>query len=223
MITPKAIDLQGPLTRGKTITVLSESPTAAGAEARQFSLDADNILVSLFATAVTGTLDVKVETLTTDDPTDKAIEVITFPSVTAATSNLLIKKTAAVMSRIRITATYTGSATYEVRARGIGTGETSVKILGPAEGSASQIDVPASATLILPAATNDRNGIVIKNFETAGTKILYLGYTAVEATTAVGFPLEGKESLGIDLAAGTEIYAIADSGTIDVRLLEAAN
>lgn len=210
--------MTGPLPQGKTTVILDETVDAAGTTVREFGIDSDSVLISVFAEAVTGDLDIVVKTVTDDNEDIKQVPVITFPTITAATSNLIIRKAAAVMSRIRIEVTYTGTATYQVWARGIGTGEASVRILGANDGSASQLDVGTTATLLVPTALTDRSGIIVKN---NGSGTLYIGFTAGEATVAGGYPLTANESMGMDIAAGAEVYGVADAGTIDVRILEA--
>lgn len=215
--------IRGPLPQGKTATIMGSQNGASDLEGtlvKEFSLDADSILVSLFATSVAGTLDVSVSTFTEEG---KEVNVITFPQVTTTSTSLVIRKAAAVMSNIRVTATAAGgAATFEVRARGIGTGEASVRILAANEAKASQTDVSTSATLLIPAALNDRAGLVIKNNNATAGNILYIGFTLAEATTGNGYPLGPLEALGIDVSAGQEVYAIG-STTIDVRILEASS
>lgn len=210
---------RGPLQAGQTRIVLDLEETDAGTKTEKFVIEADSILVSLFASTVDAELDVVVSTYT---ESGKEVDIITFPQLTASTTNLVIRKAAATMSNIIVRATYTGAATFEVRARGIGTGEASVRILAANEAKASQTDVGTSAQLLVGAALNDRAGLVVKNNnETAGQK-LYLGFTLAEATAATGYPLGPLEALGIDVAAGQEVYAIGTT-TIDVRILEASS
>lgn len=211
-----------PIDKGKiphqvTCTLIDEATTGAGTTEVQASIEGDSVVVSLFAEVVSGTLDVTVYTLTEDG---KEVEIISFPQLTAPTSELLLKKAALAMSRIRVEATYTGSATYEVRAKPISAGETSVRLLGASEGKASQITIPNTATVLIPASLQDRSGLIIKNFD--NSKTIYLGYTLAEATTGNGYPVGPGESIGMDIAAGVTIYAISDSPSADVRIMEAA-
>ena len=207
----------GAVAQGKTNTIINESTTVAGIITEYFTVETDSVLISLYADVVSGTLDVSVYTLTDNG---KELGVITFPQLTAPTSELLLKKAAVVMSRVKVVATYTGATTFEVRARGISTGETSVKIIGAATGKTSKETVTTSTTILIPAALNDRSGLILKNFSTTGT--LYIGYTLIEATSLVGYPISPGESLGMDISSGVAVYAVASAGTIDVRIMEAA-
>lgn len=206
----------GPIAYGKTETILSLSATGSGTRSESFSIESDSVLVSLFAEVVSGTLDVSVYTLTDDG---KELGIINFPQLAAPTSELLLKKAAAAMSRIRVVATYSGATTFEVRARAIGAGESSVKILGASQAKASQLTVGTTPTLLFPISLQDRAGLIVKN---NGSVILYVGYSAAEATPANGYPIAAGESLGIDVGSGATIYARAASGTVDVRLMESA-
>jgi hypothetical protein len=211
-----------PIDKGKiphqvTCTLIDEATSGAGTTEVQASIEGDSVVVSLFAEVVTGTLDVTVYTLTEDG---KELEIISFPQLSAPTSELLLKKAALAMSRIRVEATYTGQATYEVRAKPISAGETSVRLLGASEGKASQITIPSTATVLIPASLTDRSGLIVKNFD--NSKTIYLGYTLAETTTGNGYPLGPQESMGMDIAAGVTIYAISDSPSADVRIMEAA-
>ena len=209
----------GKLATGNEKVVLKVDDSGAHTVTRTFTIEADSVLVSLFASTVDAELDV---TVSTYGKKGEEVDIITFPQLTAASSNLILRKAAATMSNIKITATYTGAATFEVRARGIGTGEASVRILAANEAKASQTDVGTSATLLVPAALNDRAGLVVKNNNFTAGQTLYVGFALAEATAAVGYPLGPQEALGIDVAAGQEVYAIGTT-TIDVRIMEASS
>lgn len=208
----------GPIPHGKTETVMNLVTTSAGTRIEYFSVEADSVLISLFAEVVSGTLDVSVYTLTEEG---KELQVITFPTLNAPTSELLLKKAAAVMSRIKVVATYSGASTFEVRARAIGAGETSVKILGASQAKASQLTVGIIPTPLFPVSLTDRAGMIVKNNGT--TAILYIGYSIAETASGIGYPIGPGESLGIDLGSGSTIYGRASTGTIDVRLMESAS
>lgn len=207
----------GPIAHSKTCTIMDLVSTGgAGSKTVEASVESDSVLVSLFAEVVSGTLDVVVYTLT---ESGKEVEILSFPQLAAPTGELVIKKAAVTMSRIKIVATYSGDSTFEVRARGIGIGETSVKIAGADEAKASQKDISTGTpTVLIGSSLTDRGGMVIKNY-TAGT-VLYVGFSPAETTLANGYPIGSFESLGLDIASGVTVYAVADTGTVDVRLLE---
>jgi len=206
------------LSLGKVLTVLSEAPTAAGTSSRRFSIESDSVLVSVFATAVTGTVDIKVYTQAGDDDTQD-VEVISFPTLSAPTSFLLLRKSAVVMQYVRIEATYTGSCSFTIKAKAINAGETSVSILSSGNFTASQNDVTnGAAELVIPVSLTDRDGLILKNNSTSG--ILYIGESSVAANSTTGYPIYPGESLAMDIAAGATVWGIADVPTLDVRILE---
>lgn len=209
--------LSEPLPLGKTGIVMTESPTEAGTKLVTFSVDAEAVLVSLFVESVSGDLDVSIKTLTEDDHT---FLVAVLPTVSAPTTELLIKKAATVMGRVLIEATYTGATVFEIRARGISSAEASVKVLGATDAAASSTTIGAAPAIIIGSALSDRSGVVIKNNNlTAGR--LFLGFSAAQASLSVGYPIGPQEALALDVDAGVVIWGMADSGTIDIRILEA--
>jgi len=105
----------GSLPRGKEFRILEESTAGAGVSNETIGIDADSVLVSLFITAITGTLTVRVYT-TTDDGQEKLI--LTMPVQSAPTSELVINRAGPSMDRIRVEATYTGACNYSIRVRG---------------------------------------------------------------------------------------------------------
>lgn len=207
-----------PLPLGKVTTILNEVAAPAGTKIVRFTLDCESVLISLFVGSIgPGTLTVTVFTETDEG---KDLEVISFPVISGPTANLLLKKAAVAMNRIRVEATSTASSvTYEIRAKGISSAEASVKILGANDWHVSQITVPTVATLLIPVALVDRSGLLLKNFNTSG--ILYIAESVPNTTSAIGWPLGPGESLALDLSAGESVYGIASSGTIDCRIAEA--
>lgn len=206
-----------PIPQGKTVRVASEAPTSAGTTSWTFTTDADAVLISLYVASVSGDLDLELYTQTEEG---KDLLIATFPTVSAPTANLLIKKGATIISQLKVVATYTAAATYEIYARGVSAAEASVKVLGATSARASQTNISTSATLAVPAALTDRSGLVIKNNNGLGGASIYIGFSAAEATIANGYPISAQESLGIDIASGVELWAISSAGTTDIRLLE---
>lgn len=210
--------LNTPLDLGKEVRVVQNSPTAAGSEIYQLSLDAEAVLVSLYVSATSGDVDVNV---TTEGAEGQDVEVITFPTISAPVTELLLRKSASVLRKIRINVTYTGSCSFEIRARGVSAAASSVVIEGASDFSVTQKDITTTATTLLAASLTDRRGILVKNNNIGSAEVLYIANTLAKATSAVGFPIEVGGNLSLDLQAGSELYAISSSGTIDVRIVEA--
>ena len=211
---------QTSLSPGKALTVLSEAPAAAGTSARRFAVESDTILISLYASAVSGDVTVKVYTQAGDDDTQD-VEVISFPVISAPTTELLLRKAAVVMQYVRVEVTYTGACNYTVKAKAIQSGETSVRLLGQNQATAYATTVNTSTGLLIPAALTDRVGIALHN-TSAGT-LVYLGFTNAEAISIDACELAPGEKAGLDVASGVAIYARAASGTVKVKIMEAGS
>lgn len=211
--------LVSPLKQGKEVSVIKEEVTAAGTTERTFTLDADTFLLSVQATVLTGTLTIEALTETAEG---QQVSILTYPVISAPTTVLQLKEpdNSQTMQRVRIRATYTGTATYQVRARGLARGQSRVQVQGNGSWDATQTDIGTTATLVIPAALNDRSGLVLLNNNLSSGK-LYIGPTAAKAVVATGYPIGPQQAIALDIDAGAEVYAIADSGTIDVRILEA--
>ena len=152
-----------PLTQGKEIPVLHEETTAAGSKSRTITLDSDTLLVSVQATVVSGTLDIEVLTETAEG---QDLSVITFPTLSAPTTSMILREptTSQVMQRIRFVATYTGACTFKINARGLGRGQSNIKILGNPDWDASKTTITSgTAQLVISAALTDRSGLVMLN------------------------------------------------------------
>lgn len=206
----------GSLPRGKEFKLIDQTATQAGSVTESIGIDSDSVLVSLFVEQISGDLDVIVYT---EVDTDQEVELFRFPTISAVTGSLLIRKAALSMDRVKIVCTYTAGCKFSVRVRGIGAGEASVRIEGQTNAQASQASISTSAGVIIPSDLDDRVGLVLKNNSTSG--ILYIGFTLGEATSGNGYPISPGESLGMDLAAGQSIYGLSSAGTIDVRILQA--
>jgi hypothetical protein len=204
-----------PLPTGKQVTIFSETAFGPATESRRFTIDADTVLLSLYVTSISGGNLIVTAYTETDD--NKEVGIATFPTITGPTSELLLKKAAAVMGRIRIQVAATGTCAFEVRARGITIGEASVRILGAVEGQASQLTVGTSTQVVISSGLADRNGLILKNNNISG--IMYIGFSPAEATVAVGYPMGPGESLALDVENGTTVYGIG-TVPIDVRVLE---
>lgn len=197
--------------------MIAEVTTGAGSTDRQSSVQTDSLLASLWVNSVTsGTLSVSVYTLTDNG---KEVLLFSFPVLSAPTANLLLKKSGVSMSRFRVVATYTGICDYEVYVRAVtGAGESSTRLLGSSNWQVSQTTATTSPAVLIASSLTDRNGVLIKNWNTTG--VLYIGESLAKADPAIGYPLGAKDALAMDIAAGTEVYAVADTGTIDVRIAE---
>jgi hypothetical protein len=174
------------------------------------------VLLTLWAPAVSGTLTVTARPLVNGQV---GAPVVTFPVLSGPTTEVLLLRAQVTSEQVQVTLTYSGACTFEVQARAIYGGISDARILGANALAVTQVNVTTSPTLLVAAALTDRSGLVIKNW--SGTSTMYIGQSAVQATTAVGYPLAPKDAIAMDVAAGVSVYAVADVGTADCRLAEA--
>jgi hypothetical protein len=153
----------GSLPRGREFLLISDNKAEAGTTVETIGIASDSVLVSVFCKSVTGTLQIRVFT---EVDVGEDVEIITFPEITTATANLLIRKAALSMDRVRVEAVYSGASEYSVRIRGIGAGETSVRIEGQTSATASKEDIGTTPQIIIPSDMEDRTGLILKNNST---------------------------------------------------------
>lgn len=196
------------------------SPTAAGSDSKVIALKSESVLISLIVLNVSGTLDVRVFTLSGEVDSGQETEIIAFPTVSAPTTGMLLRKAASTLQKVRVQVTYSGACEFEIRARGVSSSSSSVLIQGAGNLRTSQKNI-SSAESLLPLSLQDRQGIIINNNNTASGEILYIAETLIKATSGLGFPVYPGGNISVDVSAGAEIFACAGSGTIDVRIAEA--
>ncbi len=109
--------------------VLAEITLGAGSTVAEGSVKSDSILVSLWVTSISGTLDVVIQTLTDEG---KLVEVFHTSTISAPTPTLITRASGPILQRFRIVATYTGVCDYEIYVRGINNMGTVGDVSGPA-------------------------------------------------------------------------------------------
>ena len=205
---------------GKTTPIYNGTVEGTGVYCQTFTVDdADSVLMSLYVKSLTsGTINVKIYTFTV---TGEQKEIITFPEISAPTTELLLQKAALSLNNMLLEITHTGDAEISVYGKGLSAGQTSVVIDGATNARASQTDVSTTPIEVIPAALEARRGLILKNWSGGGT--LYLGFTAAEAVLSNAWPVTLGNDVSMDVAAGQSVWAVADAGTIDVRIMEAGN
>lgn len=203
------------LATGKSVTVFDEAPTAAGSLSRQFAVESESVLVSLWVSSTVGDVNVVVATKAGSNDTE-SVDVITFPTISAPTTDLLLKKAAIVMGYVTVTVTFSGACDFVVKARGISVGEASVKLLGQNAAINYTTNVTNVTAPIIPAALADRAGIALHN--TSTTQIVYMGFHT--PLTDADWEIAPGEKLGLDVAAGVAVYGLVGAGTVVVKVLE---
>lgn len=193
-----------------------ETATGAGEFEQIFVLDSDAIVVSLFVESVVGTLTVTMQTL---DGESNWAEIITFPTISSPTANLLLRKSTLALGRLKLVVTYTDACSYVVTGKGITTADTTVSIAGATNASATQKTISNVAVPVISTSLDDRKAMILRNY--SETHSLFIGFTMAEANATTGFPLEPKESIPVDLEAGVAVWGIAPTGDVDVRIMQA--
>lgn len=204
------------LKTGLQEVVLRLSPAAAGTTTQDISVQSDAALFLLWVDSIVGTLTIDIYGIL--DNSNKEVLLLSFPIVSAATTEILQKRTGTVPTRLRIKATYTGPCSFDLSARAVSTGSSDTKILGGATLKVSRKTVNNVASLLVPASLVDRSAIAIKNWSSSGT--IYIGETVAKANQNSGWPIGPKDALGLDIQAGVELYATAVDGPCDIRIIE---
>lgn len=197
--------------------LIKEVTEGAGSTVKEGSIRSDSLVATVYVDSVSsGTLTITVRTLTDNG---KEVDIINFPVISAPTTDLLLKKSGVSMQRFKVTATYTGVCEYEVYVRAIeGVGESSVRIIGPANLSTSSVTVGTSPQVLLASSLTDRNGLTIKNY--SGTGTLFVSEDSGKLT-ADAWPVAPGEVWFLDVASGVTLYAVSTSGSLDIRIAEA--
>lgn len=197
--------------------MIRETSVQAGSKSKEGVIQSDSLLCTLWVDQITsGQLDVSVYTMTDNG---KEVLLFSFPTLTAPTTNILLKKAGVSMQRFRIQATYTGQVQYEVYVRAVeGAGESSVRILGSNNLQTSAATVTTTPAILIPANLTDRAGITIRNYSGSGTLFISEDQTKL---TSQAWPVPPGEGWSLDIAAGVTIYAVSSSGSLDVRIAQA--
>lgn len=204
------------LKTGLQEVVLRSSPAAAGVITKDISVQSDAALFLLWVDSVVGTLEVEVYGIL--DESNKEVLILSFPVVSAATTEIIQKRSGTIPTRLRVKVTHTGACSFDLSARAVSTGSSDTRILGGASLKVSRKTVNSSPTLLVPSSLVDRTAIAIKNWSTAGT--IYVGETIAKANQNNGWPIGPKDALGLDIQAGVELYATAVDGPCDIRIIE---
>lgn len=206
------------LNNGTQERYISETTLGAGTTVVEGSTKSDSILVSLFvASIVSGNLTLVITTLTDEN---EEVAIITYPNISSGTTNLLLRKSAVTFQRFKITATYDDVCTYKVYVRAVdGAGAASATISGSTAFTTSKTLVGSSTpTILIPFSLDDRNGMSILN--TSPSTLMWISEDSLKLPLEA-YPIYPGQSFALDVSAGVVIYAIADSGTIDIRIAQA--
>jgi hypothetical protein len=209
------IKKSGLIPPGKTKKLIEETLTSAGTTEVHFSIDADSFLSSLFVESTSGDLDIEFFTFTEDG---QEVSLFSFPTISAPTADLLLRRAGVSMSNVKAVITYTDAVSYRLDVKPLQAGELETRILGATDAQNSQLTINTGvAQVLIPASLTDRAGLIVRNNNTTGT--LYVGYTIASTTLAEGFPVYPGGTYAADTSAGAVLYGVGDVA-IDTRIVE---
>jgi hypothetical protein len=204
------------LKQGLQEVLLREAPTSAGVTVKDFSIQSDAALFLLWVNSVTDNISIDIYSILDDG--SKETLILSFPKVTAPSTEIAQKRTGTVSTRLRVKVTHTAACNYELSVRAVATGSSDTRILGGSSLKMSKKTVNSVVGLLVPASLVDRTAIAIKNWSTSGT--IYVAETLAKANQNNGWPIGPKDALGLDIQAGVELYASAVDGPCDIRIIE---
>lgn len=204
------------LKQGLQEVLLKEAPTSAGTTVKDFSIQSDAALFLLWVNSVADNIFVEVYSILDDG--SKETLLLSFPKITAPSTEISQKRTGTVSTRLRVKVTYAAACNYELSVRAVATGSSDTRILGGASLKVSKKTVNSVTSLLVPASLVDRAAIAIKNWSTSG--VVWVAETQAKANQNNGWPIGPKDAIGLDIQAGVELYASAVDGPCDVRIIE---
>ncbi len=210
----------GSVISGKTRNIITESPTASGTTTQRFNLEGDSLVVSLFVSAISGTLDVTVNTYAPGISTAKT-DIIVFDQVSSTTSELVIRSASTALSEIEVVVTYSAACTYSIAAKSM-TSASSIGLVGGAAGGLSgglegTLTVTSTAALAKVGSSNLANRLLVTIFNDAPDNV-YWGYNST-VTYLTGTPIHPGECKELPVGPAN-IYLVAKSGNKSVRITE---
>ncbi len=204
---------------GEVCKIFEECPTGASTESKIFNVEADGLLLTLFVESISGTLDVNVYTLIKEGQ-EKLID--SFPQISAPTSALILRKQVEVHNHIRVEVITSDAVKYNMWAKGVSSGASSVRIEGADNWEVSKVTVSMTTnTIIIPAELEDRSGIAIRNTDFADdANILYVAESEAKLDAGAGYPVLSGEALQIDVKAGNVIYGLYSNADGPVNIIQ---
>jgi hypothetical protein len=201
---------------GHEVTLFRVDAAGSGQVQDTIDLSSDALLLSLHVTSLDGSLNLVAYT---KDDGGGRYPIITFPTITGPTTEILLRKSALSLASIEVFAIHSGSAKFVVHARGVPSGAASVKIEGSSSFTVTQHTVGDVAEALVSSGLTDRSGLMILNL--SPTTTLWVGDTEEKASPLLGLPIYARGgSISLDLSAGSTLWAASETGTVDVRLVE---
>jgi len=200
-------------------TLLSESTTGASQESKSISVRSEAVLLSLYVEEVTGTLDVNVYTWTKENPYEEKL-IDSFPQITAPTGELVIRKQIEVMDHIRVEVITSDAAKYNVKAKGVRAGISSVSIQGAGSWQVTNDTVTSTPTLIISGGLAGRTGLLVKNANYNTGDILQVAESEAKLLAGIYYSVAPGAEVQPDVDAGNEVWMQSDGNPIRIEIIE---
>ena len=201
--------------------IIDGSFTGGGTLTRRLIMTGTSLIGGLHVESITGSLTITVSTYDGDDEST-AVEILSWDSITAPTSEFSNKLSKLCLSRVIVTATYTGDVSFRLAVKSIDENPIDQVItvtLDQATGfSTREITVGDTTPVMITSASASRS-IAIRNWDDAdSTAVLYVKEDATDITE--GWPLVAREGLSLDIDAGSSFYLLTDGGSMTVKILD---
>lgn len=199
------------------VFVVSEA--AAGSKTIDFVVENDGCIVTIERISGTATITGSFKTNLPNPMSELLLESFSildnnpfqFAHITGAQAKFDLAWDGAV--EFRITAKMSGGSA-------IAAINPAIVIIDTFDGfSTQQIDVAQVVTQIVN--TSGRRSIAIRNWSDKANETLFVKED--NANVTLGWPLAAGEGISLDVDENTSVYVVADTGTIDVRILEVTN
>lgn len=208
---------KSPLRLNDQIKIFDETLTGSGTIEKYIRVESESIYSGLFVSAISGTLDVKIEAIGNED--EFTAPLIEYAGLTSVTPTIVERQAARTFETIKITVTYTDNCEFNLHLRGIRAGEGSVKIIGSNSIEFEQITIPTSATQLIAADLVERSGILIGNENSTGD--LLVAETSAKVTTGTKvWKVKPGGNIAVNLGPGQSLYGKGDSVSVDVRIVQ---
>lgn len=210
------------LHHGVETAVLRVDETASGSADAIVVVQSDSILVTLFATTVGGTVDVEVYAITqggpgTSDPAHEAL-LFAFPQLSAPSGSLLLQTAAATTARVRVKATWTGAAKFDVNARAINGGSSNTRVVAATTAVTDAMSVnTGTPQILIPPSLVDGIGFLVKNWSSNGA-LIYISEDPTKIPSQA-WVLTPGETFDISVKGGQTWFAASSIDGANLRIV----
>lgn len=174
---------------GTSARLVNTSASAAGVTTKDFVVQSDSVLVSVWVSSITGSLTVELLDVLDEDKESVALSL---PPFVAPSTAVFSQQSGTVTSNVRIKATYTGACDFQVYVRAVGP-VSSGSISGSVSITGGTIDTITNPVTVIPDSIVDRimsaddlNAVYTwLDFGTRNERVDTIVYTAPSVTTQV--------------------------------------